>query len=100
VGPEHTWLRESGRAAYAAATDAEALSAFQALAELEGIIPALESAHAVAYVLRGPAASSPDARTFDPSATRFQAGDLIVVNLSGRGDKDVHEVARLLEMAP
>ena len=107
VGPEHSWLMESGRATYAAATDAEALAAFQALAELEGIIPALESAHAVAYVLRGPAAASnvaatgaPDATSFDPSATRFHGGDLIVVNLSGRGDKDVHEVARLLEMAP
>jgi tryptophan synthase beta chain len=99
VGPEHSWLMESGRAAYAAATDAEALAAFQSLAELEGIIPALESAHAVAYVLRGPA-SAPDTTTFDPLATRFHAGDLIVVNLSGRGDKDVHEVARLLEMAP
>jgi tryptophan synthase beta chain len=99
VGPEHSWLMESGRAAYAAATDAEALAAFQSLAELEGIIPALESAHAVAYVLRGPA-SAPDTTTFDPLATRFHAGDLIVVNLSGRGDQDVHEVARLLEMAP
>ena len=108
VGPEHSWLMDTGRAAYAAATDAEALAAFQALAELEGIIPALESAHAVAYVLRGPTAASnvaaggapDDAAAFDPSATRFHAGDLIVVNLSGRGDKDVHEVARLLEMAP
>ena len=83
------------------------------MAELEGIIPALESAHAVAYVLRGPTAagdgaadattpdaSAPDAAPFDLSATRFHAGELIIVNLSGRGDKDVHEVARLLEMAP
>ena len=54
VGPEHSWLKDSGRAAYAAATDEEALAAFRTLAELEGIIPALESAHAVAYVLRGP----------------------------------------------
>jgi len=100
VGPEHSWLMESGRAAYAAATDTEALAAFQALAELEGIIPALESAHAVAYVLRGPSTSALDAAPLDPLATRFHAGDLIVVNLSGRGDKDVHEVARLLEMAP
>ena len=113
VGPEHSWLMESGRAAYAAATDTEALAAFQSLAELEGIIPALESAHAVAYVLRGPATAggaardgtvpdtrAPAATAFDPLATRFHAGDLIVVNLSGRGDKDVHEVARLLEMTP
>ena len=56
VGPEHAWLHDSGRAAYAAATDDEALAAFHALAGLEGIIPALESAHAVAYVLRGPRA--------------------------------------------
>ena len=54
VGPEHAWLKDSGRAKYAAATDAEALAAFRTLAELEGIIPALESAHAIAYVLRGP----------------------------------------------
>ncbi len=86
VGPEHAWLKDSGRAVYAAATDAEALAAFSLTAELEGIIPALESAHALAYVLRGP---GPE--------TRFAAGDVVVVNLSGRGDKDVHEVARLLD---
>ena len=87
VGPEHSWLRDSGRAVYAAATDIEALAAFRSTAELEGIIPALESSHALAYVLRGPAAD-----------TRFAEGDLILVNLSGRGDKDVHEVARLLDL--
>ena len=117
VGPEHAFLKDSGRAAYAAVTDVEALAAFRTLAELEGIIPALESAHAIAYVLRGPAPTArarhgrgvaPDdaaaARTdadaaaaFDPLSTRFAAGDLVVVNLSGRGDKDVHEAARLLE---
>ena len=106
VGPEHSWLRDSGRACYAAATDAEALSAFRTLARLEGIVPALESAHAVAYVLRGPAsgpasapapAPAPGAGAFDPAATRFAPGDLIVVNLSGRGDKDIDEVSRLLE---
>jgi tryptophan synthase beta chain len=86
VGPEHAWLKDSGRAVYAAATDAEALAAFSLTAELEGIIPALESAHALAYVLRGP---GPE--------TRFVEGDVVVVNLSGRGDKDVHEAARLLE---
>jgi tryptophan synthase beta chain len=111
VGPEHAWLKDSGRARYAAATDAEALAAFRTLAELEGIIPALESAHAVAYVLRGPSATpatapSPsatgrftidgEAAQFDPASTRFAAGDLVIVNLSGRGDKDVHEVAHLL----
>jgi len=99
VGPEHAWLKDSGRAEYAAATDAEALAAFRTLAELEGILPALESAHAIAYVLRGPspaAATSP----FDPAGTRFAAGDLVIVNLSGRGDKDVHEAAHLLEEQP
>jgi len=115
VGPEHAWLKDSGRAKYAAATDAEALAAFRALAELEGIIPALESAHAVAYVLRGPSAASAttpspsatgrftlddEAAAFDPAGTRFAAGDLVIVNLSGRGDKDVHEAARLLEDPP
>jgi len=89
VGPEHAWLKESGRAVYAAASDAEALRAFELTAELEGIIPALESAHALAYVLRGP-------RSTEPTATRFAADDLVIVNLSGRGDKDVHEAARLL----
>jgi tryptophan synthase beta chain len=112
VGPEHSWLKDSGRAKYAAATDAEALAAFKTLAELEGVIPALESAHAIAYVLRGPCAApatapSPsstgrftidgDAAAFEPGDTRFAAGDLVIVNLSGRGDKDVHEAAHLLE---
>lgn len=94
VGPEHSWLKDSGRASYAAASDAEALAAFRTLARLEGIIPALESAHAVAYVLRGPARAP-----FTADGTRFAAGDLIIVNLSGRGDKDVHEAARLLRHA-
>ena len=111
VGPEHAWLKDSGRAAYAAATDAEALAAFRAMAELEGIIPALESAHAIAYVLRGPCATpvtapSPSATGrftttgepagFDPSGSRFAPGDLLILNLSGRGDKDVYEAGRLL----
>ncbi len=112
VGPEHSWLKDSGRARYAAASDAEALAAFETLARLEGIIPALESAHAIAYVLRGPCAEpatapSPsatgrftidgEAASFEPGDTRFAAGDLVIVNLSGRGDKDVHEAAHLLE---
>ena len=111
VGPEHSWLKDSGRARYAAATDAEALAAFKTTAELEGIIPALESAHALAYVLRGPSsaaatAPSPSATgrftidgggsPFDPADTRFAEGDLVIVNLSGRGDKDVHEAAGIL----
>jgi tryptophan synthase beta chain len=83
VGPEHAWLHDTGRAEYDFATDADALWAFQELARLEGIIPALESSHAVAYVLR-------KAKTFPKDA-------VIVVNLSGRGDKDVQSVAQILE---
>ena len=76
VGPEHAWLRDSGRARYEGVTDEQALAAFGRLAELEGIIPALESAHAVAWVLANPSAAA--------------ALDLIC--LSGRGDKDLAEV--------
>jgi len=81
VGPEHAHLMRSGRAEYASATDAEALDAFDRLARLEGIIPALESAHAVAYVLR-------DGR-------RWSGRGAVVVCLSGRGDKDVAHVAAM-----
>jgi tryptophan synthase beta chain len=88
VGPEHSWLRDSGRAFYTSATDAEALEAFRLTAELEGIIPALESAHALAYALRGPGSGS------------FTHGEAVIVNLSGRGDKDVHEAATLLAGTP
>jgi tryptophan synthase beta chain len=77
VGPEHAWLRDSGRARYEAVTDDQALAAFGRLAELEGIIPALESAHAVAWVLANPPAAD-------------EALELIC--LSGRGDKDLAEV--------
>ena len=80
VGPEHAYLRDGGRATYAHASDDEALAAFHALAELEGIIPALESAHAIAYLLR--------------EGRDGGSGSLVIVNLSGRGDKDVAEVAR------
>jgi tryptophan synthase beta chain len=80
VGPEHAWLRALGRAEYASASDEEALDAFQALARLEGILPALESAHAIAYAQR-------IARELGPDAT-------VLVNLSGRGDKDVHTVEK------
>ena len=82
VGPEHAWLRALGRAEYAYASDAEALDAFQTLARLEGILPALESSHAIAYALR-------TAREFGRAAT-------LLVNLSGRGDKDVHTVEKSL----
>jgi tryptophan synthase beta chain len=79
VGPEHAFLKDRGRVTYTSVTDDEALLAFEALARLEGIIPALESAHAVAYLLGGRHPFSPD--------------DLVVLNLSGRGDKDVQSVA-------
>ncbi len=83
IGPEHAWLRERGRAAYAYATDAEALDGFQTLATLEGIIPALESAHAIAPARRLARELGRDAQ--------------ILINLSGRGDKDVATAARALE---
>ncbi|HEX6972684.1 MAG TPA: tryptophan synthase subunit beta [Limnochordia bacterium] len=85
VGPEHSYLKESGRAQYVAVTDEQALSAFRLLSETEGIIPALESAHAVAYAVKV-------APLYDPDRA-------IIVNLSGRGDKDVEQVsARLGDM--
>jgi len=82
VGPEHCYLREIGRAEYDYATDDEALVAFQTLAEVEGIIPALESAHAVAHVMK--------------VAPQMDKGCIIIANLSGRGDKDVNQAARIL----
>ena len=88
VGPEHAWLRATGRAEYVHASDADALEAFQALARLEGIIPALESAHAISHA-KDLAASLP-------------RESILLVNLSGRGDKDVQTVEKLLskEEAP
>jgi tryptophan synthase beta chain len=83
VGPEHAWLRALGRAEYANAGDQEALDAFQTLAKLEGILPALESSHAVAHALKV-------ARELGPSA-------IVLVNLSGRGDKDVQTVQKWLD---
>ncbi|MFQ5854570.1 MAG: tryptophan synthase subunit beta [Anaerolineae bacterium] len=82
VGPEHSMLRDLGRAEYTYATDAEALDAFQRLSEAEGIIPALESAHAMAEAIW--------------RASRMSTDQIIVVNLSGRGDKDMHTVADAL----
>jgi tryptophan synthase beta chain len=85
VGPEHAWLRSTGRAEYTWADDAAALAAFHQLARLEGIMPALESAHAVAHLaVLGPA---------------LGPGGVIVVNLSGRGDKDVHTVEQMTQGA-
>ena len=82
VGPEHAFLKETGRAEYVSVTDEEALAAFQLLTEQEGIIPALESAHAIAEVLRLAPTMSSDA--------------ILLVCLSGRGDKDIHTVAEAL----
>jgi tryptophan synthase beta chain len=83
VGPEHSFLKDTGRVEYAAVTDSEALAAFAMLAGEEGIIPALESAHALAYAAK--------------IAPRYDRDTVILVNLSGRGDKDVQAVAGLME---
>jgi tryptophan synthase beta chain len=79
VGPEHAWLKDSGRAEYVAGTDDEALQAFHNLCRLEGIIPALESSHALAYAAK--------------LAPHMKRDQILLVNLSGRGDKDMHTVA-------
>jgi tryptophan synthase beta chain len=79
VGPEHAWLKDIGRVKYEVITDTEALAAFHELTRREGIMPALESSHAIAYALK--------------LAPRMGKGQSIVVNLSGRGDKDIHTVA-------
>jgi len=83
IGPEHSYLHDQGRVEYVAASDAEALEGFQLLARLEGIIPALETAHAIAYLVK-----------LAPRLSRDQA---IIANLSGRGDKDVNTVAEKLQ---
>ena len=82
VGPEHSYLRDSGRAAYVSVTDSEALDGFQMLSRLEGIIPALETAHAVAWVAK--------------SRGRWAADEPVLICVSGRGDKDVMQVSELL----
>ena len=82
IGPEHSWLKENGRVTYLSATDKEALAAFQLCAQLEGIIPALEPAHAIAKVME--------------LAPKRPKDHLMVVNLSGRGDKDVPQVGDIL----
>ena len=82
IGPEHSWLNDSGRVTYVPATDQEALDAFQTLTKVEGIIPALESAHAVAEAIK--------------RAPEMGKDEIIVVNLSGRGDKDVFTVGKIL----
>jgi tryptophan synthase beta chain len=82
VGPEHAYWKDTGRVEYVSITDAEALEGFKLLAQLEGILPALETAHAIAQVSK--------------IAKKFKPDQVIVINLSGRGDKDCQEVARLM----
>ena len=84
IGPEHAWLRAIGRAEYAHASDADALVAFQLLGKLEGILPALESAHAIAFARK--------------VSTELASDDVMLVNLSGRGDKDVQTVEKCLRV--
>ena len=81
VGPEHSYYREIGRVRYTSATDEEALAAFDVLAHEEGIVPALESAHAIAEVIK--------------LAPTLKKSQIILANLSGRGDKDVQQVAKI-----
>jgi tryptophan synthase beta chain len=82
VGPEHSYWKETGRAEYTAVTDADAIEAFELLAETEGILPALECAHAISYVKK--------------KKRRFRKRDVVVICLSGRGDKDAYSVAKIL----
>jgi tryptophan synthase beta chain len=84
VGPEHSWLRDSGRVSYVPILDDEALDAFQLTTKVEGIMPALESAHAIAHAVK--------------LAPTMDKDQIMIVNLSGRGDKDVHTVAAMLDM--
>jgi tryptophan synthase beta chain len=82
VGPEHAWLHDEGRVEYTYATDAEALDAFQLISRLEGIIPALESAHAVAHACK--------------VVPKMPHDQIVIINMSGRGDKDVEQAARFI----
>jgi tryptophan synthase beta chain len=82
IGPEHAYLHDSGRVEYVSVTDAEALDAFQLVAKLEGIIPALESAHALAQGVK--------------TASEMRPDQILIINLSGRGDKDVNSVRDIL----
>ncbi len=84
AGPEHSYLKDSGRAEYSTATDNESLDAFQTLARTEGIIPALEPAHALGWLIKN-------------AKKRFKKDDIIILNLCGRGDKDVAQVSQILE---
>ncbi|NLY43958.1 MAG: tryptophan synthase subunit beta, partial [Clostridiaceae bacterium] len=82
VGPEHCFYKDSGRAQYVTVTDKEAIEAFLTLSKVEGIIPAIESSHAISYGMK--------------LAGELDKDKIIVINLSGRGDKDVAEIARIL----
>ena len=82
IGPEHAYLKETGRAGYVPVTDDEAVNAFIYLSKTEGIIPAIESSHAVAYGMK--------------LAAKMPKGKIIIINLSGRGDKDVAAIARYM----
>ena len=84
IGPEHSWLHDIGRAQYVSITDDEALEAFQLCTRLEGIIPALESSHAIAHVMK--------------IAAKYPKDHVIVMNMSGRGDKDLNTVAQATGM--
>ena len=84
IGPEHAWLHDTSRAEYVAASDAETLEATTVLARTEGIIPALESAHAVAEIIK--------------RAPKMKKSDVVIVNVSGRGDKDVGILRENLKM--
>jgi tryptophan synthase beta chain len=81
VGPEHAWLKDSGRANYVAASDSEAMQGFHDITLLEGIIPALESSHAIAYAQK--------------LAPKIGSDGIMIINLSGRGDKDIQTIAKI-----
>ena len=81
MGPEHSWLKDEGRATYVGVTDEETLAATHALSRMEGILPALESAHAIAYGMK--------------LASEMRPDQTILINLSGRGDKDVQTLASI-----
>ena len=85
VGPEHSYLHDIKRVDYVSVTDKEALKGFETLTLTEGIMPALESAHAIAYVMK--------------LSPKLKKDDIVIVNLSGRGDKDIHIVADLMDVA-
>ena len=84
IGPEHSWLKDSGRVNYVNVTDSEALEAFQICSRLEGIIPALEPSHALAYLLK--------------NSKRIKKNSIIIMNMCGRGDKDIFSISKLLKM--